>query len=126
MYRIGLADDHKELRTAIRLLIVMSDDMDIAFLAENGREAVEKVKQYKPDVLVMDMRMPELDGLSATEEILALSVGTRVILTSSYDYVAINAIAQEAGAFGFIHKNDLVEQLRTAIRIVAKGGTFFN
>lgn len=125
MIRTGIADDHPELRTALRLLLGLAKDIEVVFEATNGLEAVKLVEQHQPDVLVLDMRMPELDGLNATRRIIFLSPFTRVILISSFDGKDVIQLARDARAHGFVHKGDLFQSLVTAIKTVYRGGQFF-
>jgi len=83
MIRVALADDSPEMRLALRLLLSLSENIKLIYETSNGQEAVECVKRLQPDVLVMDIRMPMLDGFEATKQITDLSVSTRVILISS-------------------------------------------
>lgn len=124
MIRLGIAEDNKQVQTAIRLLLSLSPKVEVVFGVENGREAVDCVQQYQPDVLVMDIRMPGLNGLAATGQIVS-QFPTRVILISSYNEAVIIEAAREVGAHGFVSKSDLVEQLRGAVETAYQGGLFF-
>src|SRR6266545_7379582 len=107
MIRVALADDNSEMRTALRLLLGLFKDIELVYEASNGQEAVDCVKRLRPDVLVMDIHMPVLDGFEATQQIADLSVSTSVILISTDigSYVIKRAAA--AGAKSFVSKDDL-------------------
>src|SRR6185436_4775253 len=102
MIRVAIADDHPEMRVALRLLLSMNKEIEIVCMTSNGQEAVDCVKRLQPDVLVMDIRMPVLDGFAATQQLADLSLPTRVILISTEigGYIARRAAA--VGAKGFV------------------------
>ena len=125
MIRVAIADDHQELRLALRLLLSMFKDIEVVCEAGNGQEAVECVRQLQPDVLVMDIQMPVLDGFEAAEQIVELSVRTRVILMSTYKGIIIAREAAAVGARGFVPKDDIAEWLHIAIEKVYQGEDFF-
>src|SRR6266508_1367082 len=125
MIRVALADDHAEMRVVLRLLLSLSKDIELVCETSNGQEAVDCVKRLQPDVLVMDIHMPVLDGFADTKQITDLSIPTRVILTSTDtgDFVARQAAA--SGAKGFVPKDKVVKLLLPAIETVHRGETFF-
>ena len=125
MIRVALADDHPEVLLALRLLLRLSDEIEIVCETSDGREALDCVIEFQPDVLVIDIQMPELDGLSATKRIVNLSLPTRVLLISLNrgSFIAKQAVA--AGAKGFLAKEDLPEFLMPAIQAVHRGELFF-
>ncbi len=123
--RVAIADDHTELRLALRLLLSISKDIEIVCETSNGQEAVDCVKHLQPDVLVMDIQMPVLDGLHATKQVAALSVPTRVILMSTYAGSFISRQAAAVGAHGFVPKDNIAEWLHQAIEKVHQGEDFF-
>ena len=125
MIRIAIADDHPEMRVALRLLLSLSEEIEIVCETNNGQEAVDCVQRLRPDVLVMDIHMPVLDGFGATLQIADLLVPTRVILISTYRGSFIISQAVAVGAKGFVPKDDLVTFLRQAIETVHRGETFF-
>ena len=125
MIRVAIADDHPEMRVALQLLLNISNEIEIVCEAINGKEAVDCVKRLQPDVLVMDIHMPVLDGFGATLQIADLLVPTRVILISTYRGSFIISQAVAVGAKGFVPKDDLVTFLRQAIEAVHRGETFF-
>ena len=125
MIRVALCEDHREMRLSLRLLLKLSRDIELVCEASDGQEAVDCVKRLQPDVLVMDIRMSELDGFAATQQITDLSLRTRVILISGDigKYVAERAAA--VGAQGFLPKDDVGKLLLSAIEAVHAGETFF-
>ena len=125
MIRVALSDDSPEMRVALRLLLSLSKNIELIYETSNGQEAVECVKRLQPDVLVMDIRMPMLDGFEATKQITDLSVSTRVILISSDLGSFIARKAAAVGAKGFVPKDDVAKLLLLAIETVHRGETFF-
>ena len=125
MIRVALADDSPEMRVTLRLLLRLSKNIELVCETSNGQEAVDCVKRLQPDVLVMDIHMPILNGFEATKEIVDLAVPTRVILISTDvgSYVARKAAA--VGAQGFVPKADVAELLVRAIETVHRGAQFF-
>lgn len=125
MIRIAIADDHPELRLALRLLLNISNKIEIGCETSDGGEAVECVKRLHPDVLVMDIHMPVLNGFEATRQIVQLSIPTRVLLISidKEHFFARQAVA--VGARGFVLKEDAPRLLLSAIEAVHRGELFF-
>ena len=125
MIRVALSDDSPEMRVTLRLLLRLSENIELICITGNGQEAVDCVKRLQPDVLVMDIRMPVLNGFEATKQIMELAVPTRVILISSDlgSFVARKAAA--FGAKGFVPKDDVAELLVLAIENVHQGKPFF-
>jgi len=121
MIRILLADDHVLVRQGFRMILAAQPDMEIAGEAGNGREAVELAQKLKPDVVVMDVTMPELNGIEATRRLIELSPRTRVLALSMHkDAVYVREILR-AGARGYLLKDSADSDLLTAVRAVAKG-----
>ncbi|MFF8770600.1 response regulator [Kitasatospora sp. NPDC015120] len=121
--RVLLADDQTLLRGAFRVLIDAEDDMEVVGEAADGREAVELAKATRPDVVLMDIRMPGVDGLSATAAICGdpdLS-GTRVLILTTFEIDEYVAQALRAGAGGFLGKDAEPTELLAALRRVAAG-----
>jgi DNA-binding NarL/FixJ family response regulator len=113
------------MRLVLRLLLRLYPEIDVIGEAVNGQEALDCVNLLQPDVLVMDVYMPVLDGWKATEQMVSQGVSTRVILISLEvgDYMIRKAT--ESGAQGFVTKGDLATNLRAAILAVHEGATFF-
>ena len=121
MIRVVLADDHAVVRRGLTGLIESTDDLVVVGVAKDGNEAVALVREHRPDVAVMDLQMPVLDGVEATRAIVAEQTGTEVlVLTSFSDHARIDA-AIEAGAVGYLLKDAEPEVLLDGIRAVARG-----
>ncbi|GAA3001190.1 response regulator [Kitasatospora sp. NPDC058063] len=121
--RVLLADDQALLRGAFRLLIEAEEDMEVVGEAADGREAVALARATKPDIVLMDIRMPGVDGLGATAEICGdeeLS-GTRVLILTTFEIDEYVAQALRAGAGGFLGKGADPKELLAAVRTVAAG-----
>ena len=119
--RVLVADDQAMVRAGFRMLLGKEDDIEVVAEAENGVEAVEKAGRFSPTVILMDIRMPELDGLEATRRILAADPAARVLVLTTFDLDEYVYEALSAGASGFVLKDDPPEQLLAAIRTVAAG-----
>lgn len=123
MIRVLLADDQTLVRTGFGVLLDRTDGIEVAGEAADGAEAVAAARELKPDVVLMDVRMPKMDGLEATRRILAdptLS-GTRVLMLTTFDLDEYVFEALQAGASGFLLKDVDAEELRRAVRVVAGG-----
>jgi DNA-binding NarL/FixJ family response regulator len=116
-----VADDQSMVRAGFRMLLGGEPDIEVVAEASNGLEAVEKAARYGPTVVLMDIRMPELDGLEATRRILAADATAKVIVLTTFDLDEYVYEALRVGASGFVLKDDPPEQLISAIRIVAGG-----
>jgi DNA-binding NarL/FixJ family response regulator len=118
--RVVVADDQALLRGSFRMLVDTADGLETVGEAGNGREAIELVRELKPDVVLMDVRMPEMDGIEATRQICASS-DTRVLMLTTFDLDSYVYSALRAGASGFLLKDTPPADLLTAIRTVAAG-----
>ncbi len=116
-----VADDQQMVRAGFRMLLGGEEDLDVVAEASNGNEAVYQAARFSPDVILMDIRMPELDGLEATRRILAADPAARVLILTTFDLDEYVYEALRAGASGFVLKDDPPEQLLAAIRVVAGG-----
>jgi DNA-binding NarL/FixJ family response regulator len=116
-----IADDQGMVRAGFRSLLATEPDLDVVGEAANGEEAVEVVTRLRPDVTLMDIRMPVLDGISATRQILEAGVETRVLVLTTFDLDEYVFEALRAGASGFLLKDAPAEELAAAIRVVAEG-----
>lgn len=121
MIRVVIADDQSMIRSALRALIEEDGDISVVAEAPDGAEAVEAVRRHRPDVVVMDVRMPRLDGLEATRQIRALAPSTSVIVLTTYDIDEYVFEAVRAGASGFLLKDGDADQLTRAIRMSQQG-----
>jgi DNA-binding NarL/FixJ family response regulator len=126
MIRIVLADDQELLRDGFSMILGGQPDLEIVGLAADGVEAVEQVREHRPDVALMDIRMPRLDGLDATAQILAEVPGTRVLVLTTFDLDEYVYRALRAGASGFLLKDAPRETLIAAVRSVAAGGSLLS
>jgi DNA-binding NarL/FixJ family response regulator len=119
--RVLVADDQSMVRAGFRMLLSGEPDIEVVAEASNGIEAVDKAARFRPTVVLMDIRMPELDGLKATRRILSDDEATRVLILTTFDLDEYVYEALRAGASGFVLKDDPPEQLLAAIRTVASG-----
>ena len=119
--RVLVADDQSMVRAGFRMLLGGEPDIDVVAEAGNGLEAVEKAARFRPTVVLMDIRMPELDGLEATRRILAADPAARILILTTFDLDQYIFEALNAGASGFVLKDDPPEQLISAIQTVAAG-----
>jgi DNA-binding NarL/FixJ family response regulator len=119
--RVLVADDQSMVRAGFRMLLGGQADIEVVAEAGNGLEAVEKAARFQPTVVLMDIRMPELDVLEATRRILAADETARVLILTTFDLDEYVYEALRAGASGFVLKDEPPEQLLAAIRIVASG-----
>ena len=119
--RVLVADDQSMVRAGFRMLLSRAEDMEVVAEASNGIEAVDKATRFHPSVVLMDIRMPELDGLEATRRILAADENARILILTTFDLDEYVYEALRAGASGFVLKDEPPEQLLAAIRIVAAG-----
>ncbi len=119
--RVLVADDQSMVRAGLRMLLSGEADIDVVGEAANGREAVAQAARFHPDVVLMDIRMPELDGLEATRRILAADPSARVLVVTTFNLDEYVYEALRAGASGFVLKDDPPEQLIAAVRTIAGG-----
>jgi DNA-binding NarL/FixJ family response regulator len=119
--RVLVADDQAMVRAGFRMLLAQEQDIEVVAEANNGLEAIDKAARFHPGVILMDIRMPELDGLQATRRILVADPSARVLVLTTFDLDEYVYEALRAGASGFVLKDDPPEQLLAAIRTVAAG-----
>jgi DNA-binding NarL/FixJ family response regulator len=119
--RVLVADDQALVRAGFRMLLADEEEIEVVAEAGNGVEAVEKAARFRPSVILLDIRMPELDGLEATRRIIAEDPGARILILTTFDLDQYIYEALRAGASGFVLKDDPPEQLIEAIRTVAAG-----
>ncbi|HWS33016.1 MAG TPA: response regulator transcription factor [Actinoplanes sp.] len=118
--RVLLADDHMLVRTGFRVILEMEDDIEVAGEAADGATAVEMALRLRPDVVLMDVEMPGMDGLEATRRI-AAEGGPSVLILTTFDRDDYLFAALRAGASGFLLKNGTPENLTEAVRVIAAG-----
>ena len=119
--RLLLVDDQALIRTGFRMILEETGDIDIVGEAEDGDEAVRLTARLHPDVVLMDVRMPELDGIEATRQIVARDPAARVLILTTFDLDEYAFSALRAGASGFVLKDVPVDELARAVRAVARG-----
>jgi DNA-binding NarL/FixJ family response regulator len=119
--RVVIADDQQLVRTGFRLILDAEDDLDVVAEAGDGLEAVKVVRRERPDVVLMDIRMPELNGIEATRRIVDAGMRTRVLMLTTFDLNEYVYEALRAGASGFLLKDTPAEQLAEGVRVVARG-----
>ena len=124
--RVLLADDHVIVREGLRALLDAQPEIEVVGEAGNGREAVRQVKKLKPDVVILDVAMPELNGIEATAQIHALRSETRVIILSMYSTREHIYRALKAGARGYLLKESAAQEVLEAVREVAAGRQYLS
>lgn len=122
--KVLVVDDHAILRDGIRALLALQDDIEIVGEAAEGKEAIEKARELEPDVIVMDLAMPGMDGLEATRRIRKKNPSVRVLVLTQHDSKEYILSAIKAGATGYIPKRALGSELITGIRTVCQGDSF--
>ena len=124
--RVLLCDDHTLVRAGIRALVLETSDATIVAEADNGREAVALAKQHRPDLVVMDISMRELNGIEATAQIRAELPQTRVLILSMHTTEDFVRRALKAGASGYLVKDSAPLELKMAIEAIARGETYLS
>lgn len=122
MIKVGIVDDHEVLRKGLELLLNNKEDIKIVFTASNGKEGVKKCSIYKPDVVLMDIRMPIMDGVEAVKQIKAEMENVKIIILTTFnedDYL-FNSLKN--GASGYLLKEASPDEIAEGIRIVYNGG----
>jgi DNA-binding NarL/FixJ family response regulator len=125
MIRVLLADDQHLIRAGLRMILAGEPDIEVVAEASDGVEAVAKAATTRPDVVLMDIRMPRLDGIEATRQIAASDLSPRTIVLTTFDRDEYVYEALRAGASAFLLKDAPEHQLLAAIRVVADGGSLF-
>jgi DNA-binding NarL/FixJ family response regulator len=123
MIRVLIADDQRAVREGLAMLVGLTDDIEVVGTAANGVEAVQLAHDLSPDVVLMDLRMPELDGAEATQKIRSRHPDTTVLVLTTYADDASLFPALQAGARGYLTKDASAEEIETAIRALAAGHT---
>lgn len=124
--RIVLADDHKMFRKGLTSILSCFENMDVIAEAENGAEALRLVEQQRPDVLLLDLNMPLLNGFEVLEELKKRSIQVKVIVISMHEDDEHIIQALTAGAHGYLCKNADPEEIENAINSISKGNVYFN
>jgi DNA-binding NarL/FixJ family response regulator len=121
LIRVLIADDQELVRTGFRLILQSEPDLEVAGEAATGREAVALTASLRPDVVLMDIRMPDLDGIEATRQIARATAASRVMILTTFDLDEYVFAALQAGACGFLLKDVAANQLAAGVRMVAAG-----
>jgi DNA-binding NarL/FixJ family response regulator len=122
MIRMVIADDQAVVRGGLRMILESEDGIEVAAEAADGKEALDLVREHDPDVVLMDIGMPELDGIEATRRLTAAGTRARVLVLTTYDLDENVYDALKSGAAGFLVKTDSPARLVDAVRVVAGGG----
>jgi len=126
MIRVIVADDHHLVRQGIRALLERADDIEVVGEAADGQEAIELVQRLNPDVLVIDIAMPRLDGTQATERVRALGVATQVVILSMHSDETLVRQTLRSGARGYLLKRSVTEELLLAVRAAVRGEIYLS
>ncbi len=121
--RVLIADDQRVVRDGLSMLVSLIDEVEVVGLASDGMEAVRLAEEHRPDVILMDLRMPGVDGATATAEVRQRLPGTQVLVLTTYADEAAILAALRAGALGYLTKDASAEQIEAAIRAVHAGQT---
>ncbi len=119
--RVVLADDHAVIRAGLHQLLAGTDDIEVVATADNGARAVEMAREHRPDVVLMDLQMPEVDGVTATRRIMAEQLGVDVLVLTSYSDGERILAALDAGAVGYLLKDADPDDVLQGIRAVSRG-----
>lgn len=122
--RILIVDDHEIFRRGLRSLLESRSDYDISGEAADGVQAIEKAKELLPDIIVMDVSMPQMDGLQATRAILAERPNSKILILSQHDSPYMLSAAMEAGAAAYVTKSQVARSLFTALEAITEGRPF--
>ncbi len=123
---VMLVDDHNMVSEVLCALLAREADMEVVAVCDNGRDAVRKAREVRPDIIVMDVAMPEMNGLEACRQIMAENPASRIIILSMFAERKYVVEALRAGARGYIHKKSAFKMLVGAIRSVAENGGFLD
>jgi DNA-binding NarL/FixJ family response regulator len=124
--RILIADDHEIVRQGVRNLVESEPGLEVCAEATIGRDAVRLAEEHQPDVAVLDLCMPELNGIEATKQILRISPKTRILIFTMHEAEQLVREVFESGAHGYVLKSDAGRHLLSAIETVRKGGHYFS
>jgi len=125
MIRVVIADDQALVRSGLKMILGTEKDIDVVGEAANGRQVLEVAARTSPDVVVMDVRMPEMDGITATRELAQLADAPRILVLTTFEVEDVVYEALCAGASGFLLKDAPEQRLIDAIRIIADGSSVF-
>jgi DNA-binding NarL/FixJ family response regulator len=123
--RILIVDDHEVVRQGVRTILKARPHWEVVGEAANGRDSLEQAKKLDPDVIIMDITMPEMSGIEATREISKLKLRAAVLVFTMHESKNLATTVQEAGARGFVLKSHAARDLLDALETLMNGGTFF-
>ncbi len=123
--RILICDDHEIVREALRARLEKIEDVEIVGEATDGQAAISATRKWKPDVVLIDIEMPQLDGITATSRIVELWPETRVVIFTAHNEPNVSSLAADCGAAGYLVKSASAQELRDAIRSVMAGKKWF-
>lgn len=123
-FTIVIADDHEIFLDGIQLVLSLNDELKVVGVAKNGEELVKLVQKHKPDLVLTDITMPELNGIEASKKILKISPQTKIIVLTMHDDTNTYEETMQAGAHGYFLKKSGKPILENAIKIVLEGGIF--
>ncbi|MBQ9615346.1 MAG: response regulator transcription factor [Selenomonadaceae bacterium] len=126
MIRVMIADDQELIRDSLKVVLDMNPDMEVTAVMENGKQVLERLRKGQPDVILMDVRMPEMDGVQCTKAVKELYPGVSIIILTTFDDDEYVYNALKYGASGYLLKGVSVQELSAAIRKVVSGGTILN
>jgi DNA-binding NarL/FixJ family response regulator len=126
MIRVLIAEDHLLVRAGIRVLLEKAGDIHVLGEASNGQEAIDMVQEHKPDVLIMDIMMPRMNGIQAAENIQTLKLPTHILILSMYMDAGLVHQALQCGVKGYVLKSSVSDELLWAVRAVAIGQTYLS
>ncbi len=124
--RVLLVEDHETVREGLRLLLDSQTDMEVVAEASNGRTAVEFCERFRPQVVIMDLSMPEMNGLQATQEIKRAHPETAIVALTRHDDAAFVDELEKAGASAYVLKQSASRELLDAVRVAAVGGSYLD
>ncbi|GAB3649661.1 response regulator transcription factor [Echinicola sediminis] len=124
--KVILADDHMVVRSGIKNLLENEGEVEVIGEASNGEEALEQVKALKPDLLIIDIRMPVMNGLDATKKLTALKIPTKALILSMHDDEDYILQSIDSGASGYLLKDTSKDEFMKAIRTIFQGGQYFS
>ena len=124
--RLLIADDHEVVRQGIRAILQARPDWEICGEAVDGRDAIRLATQMRPDVIIMDITMPNMSGLEASQEIAKLQLPSRVLIFTMHESKSLGPSVRRAGAHGYVVKSRAARDLIEALERLLAGGTFFD
>ncbi len=124
--RVIIADDQPLIRAGFSMILAAEDSIELVGEAGNGREALEAAREHRPDVVLMDIRMPVMNGIEATRELLALGINTAVLVLTTFDTDENVYAALRAGASGFLLKDTQPNELVNAVHVIAAGASLLS